>query len=333
MKHLGLLLTERCNAHCRHCIISHFVSEGRDMALTDAQRYINEFAEITIPGSPFTVHFSGGEVFLRFTDLLTVTRHAKEKGASSVVCVTNGAWGEKPELARQQAKELKSARMNRVNFSLDDFHQEYIPLGSVVNSISACLEAGLDIGIKCTVTRNSQKLHNNIANLKDLLLNIPFQAEEWAYVPSLNDKQIPKQEWLIPKSLPQEHCPELILTILPDGTAFPCCGAGWTPRLILGNARSESIASLIQKAQYGHVFGVMRDKGPAFFIPYFNQSEESLPTEGYVSTCHLCMTVLNHSACDKILPTALADWKIERIKNALGGLWNPNITVSIPSKG
>ncbi len=327
------MLTERCNAHCRHCFVSDYTEQGRDMALADAQRYISEFAEVTGPNTPFTLHFSGGEVFLQYNRLIALTRYAKEKGAAGVVCVTNGAWGENPSLAHRYAGEMLSAGMSRVSFSIDDFHQECIPLDFVRNAISACLEAGLDIGVKCVVTRSSRRLHDVMAGLRDLLINVPLQAEEWAYVPPHNNERIPRHEWILLDHIPQEHCPEVTLTILPDGTVYPCCGAGWTSKLILGNAGEETLADLIKKAEFGHVFSILRDKGPAFFFPYFNRSEAIIPAGGYVSNCHLCMTMLEHPAFHEIFPNALMDWKKERINEALGGLWNPENTTGIPSKG
>jgi len=98
-----------------------------------------------------------------------------------------------------------------------------------------------------------------------------------------------------------------MLAILPDGTTFPCCGSGWTQQLVVGNALVEPIADLMHKVMDGALFAALRDKGPAFFVPYFTQAGSPLPQEQYVNRCHLCMTVLDHPQSERILQLALAD--------------------------
>jgi len=279
------------------------------MPLADAFRYIDEMALLSTKDDGFSVYFSGGEPFLRYHDLLVVTRHAKEKGATQVSCITNGFWGKNITMARKWVTELCDSGMTQVCFSLDDFHQEHIPLRSVLSALATCREAGLCFAIKCAVTRNTRRLPEILSDLGNLLLDTYVPIQELAYVPQTEaGNMIPKDEWLLQEYIPNEPCQELIiLSILPNGTAFPCCGSGWTNRLIVGNAQVEPISNLMRKVSGGSLFVSLRDKGPAFFVPYFKQAGYPLPLEGYVNRCHLCRTVLSHRESERILRLALTD--------------------------
>ena len=320
------MFTERCNARCRHCSVPRFMHEEQDMPVADAFRYIEQFAALPRKENSFTIALTGGEAFLRYPDLLAVTRYAKKKGAAHVTCVTNGFWGKDRAMARYWATELHNSGMDRLCFSLGDFHQEYILLDSVLSAFAVCREVGLRLAIKCVVTRHTHRLPQVLGNLGNLLLDAEVIIQEIACVPEGRAaKEIPQSELLLQEGIPQEPCPGLVsLTILPDGTTFPCCGGGWTERLVVGNARTEPMADLMNRARNKPLFAALQDKGPLFFVPYFAQAGFPLPQEGYVNSCHLCMAIMDHPKLERILPSALRDWKIERVQKSLGGLWKPD---------
>lgn len=309
MLYLALMFTQRCNAHCRHCNVNSFFDETQDMPLIDAFRYIDEVANLSANGDEFSVYLSGGEPFLRYQDLLAAALHAKKRGAAQVSCITNGFWGKDEATARQWVTELRDSGVAQVCFSLDDFHQEYIPLDSVLAALAACHEVGLSFAIKSTVTRSTRRLPEILGELGDLLLDTYVPVQELAYVPQAKTgDRIPKDDWLLQEGIPHKPCPELgALAILPNGITFPCCGSGWTKQLVVGNALAESIANLVHRVSDEPLFVSLRDKGPAFFVPYFTQAGCPLPQERYVNRCHLCMTVLDHPQSERILQLALAD--------------------------
>jgi len=276
------------------------------MPVAAALKYIDEIAALSGEANSFSVYLSGGEPFLRYQDLLTVVSHSKDKGANQISCVTNGFWGEELAIARQHVTELRKAGITQICFSLDDFHQKYIPMKSVLGALKACRQEGLCFAIKSTVTRSTRRLPQILGELSDLLLDTYVPVQELAYVPQaeMGDK-IPKDEWFLQEGIPREPCPEIgILAILPNGVAFPCCGSGWTRQLVVGNALVEPVVSLMHKINHGALFASLRDKGPAFLVPYFTRAGCPLPQERYVNRCHLCMTILQHPMIDKVLQLA-----------------------------
>lgn len=309
MTYLALMFTLQCNARCRHCNVIRFGNEVRDMPVLAALRYIDEMVTLSDGADSFSVYLSGGEPFLRYQDMLTVVRHGKERGADQISCVTNGFWGKEEAIARQRAAELRTAGMTQICFSLDDFHQEYIPLKSVLGALKACRQEGLCFAIKSTVTSSTRRLPQILNELGDLLLDTYVPVQELAYVPRVKTgDRIKKDEWLLQEGLPRDPCPEIgILAVLPNGVVFPCCGSGWTRQLVVGNALVEPIVDLMHRINDTALFASLRDKGPAFFVPYFTQAGCPLPQEQYVNRCHLCMTILDHPLSEKILQLALAD--------------------------
>lgn len=323
LNELGLMFTERCNASCRHCLLrgNDYVG-SRDMSLEHAFNFIDQMAALSkAAGKLFAVCFTGGEVFLRYDDLVKAVSHAQEKGATKVSCLTNGFWGKDKANAVRWLTRLRDAGLASLTFSIDDFHQEYIPLHDVLNAFEAAQVSGLNLAVKCAVTRETRRLPEVIKDLGDLLLNATITFQEIACVPDGRaEKTISADEWLV-QVMPQYRClVPVMLYIMPDGTTFPCCGSGLNRWLRLGNALEVPLVELMEMRATSAVFNAVCDVGPAFFVSYFRDAGYTLPQEGYVSLCHLCKTVLTHSGAEQVLEKALADWRVIRVKKSMVGL-------------
>ena len=148
----------------------------------------------------------------------------------------------------------------------------------------------------------------------DLLLDNYVPVQELAYVPHVEQgESIPQNEWLVQKELPNEPCPELgVLAVLLDGTTFPCCGSGWTRRLVVGKASAKPIADLMQKVKNRPLYSLLRDKGPGFLVSCFDRAGLPLRHELYVNRCHVCSTVLDQPQSEEIIQFAIADSKNKR---------------------
>lgn len=322
---LVLMITERCNIRCKHCLFGEreLMNQGKDMPLDDIKSYIDQMSQIAAGEKKnFTVDFSGGEPILCFSELLDAVRYARTQGASSVTSMTNGFWGADKVRAKEIVIALKEAGLDALCFSIDDFHQEYVPLSSILTALNLCREHSLVTSIKSTVTKKTRRLADVLSDLGDLLLNRPLIVEEIPCYPQGRAvKRIPPADLFYEKGIPHEQCPAgLMLAVLPDGTVYPCCGACWSAALSIGNARKTAIEELFYKAKNDSVLNILREKGPAHLLPYFKQSGYSLPEEGYVGYCDLCQVVLNHPAFSEVSPLAIKDWRKERVKKVMADL-------------
>ncbi|ATW26811.1 radical SAM protein [Candidatus Formimonas warabiya] len=327
---LTLLVTEKCNIPCRHCLLGHkdLMKSGKDMPLKDAISYVNQMAEISAAEKMgFFVRFSGGEPLLRYPEILEVIRYARQKGAREIGSMSNGFWGKDFESARRLAGELKEAGLSSLCFSFDDFHQEHIPISTVRKAIQACCETGLSYQIKCVVTKKTRRLPDVLADLGDLLLNRSVVVQEIPCYPEGSaSTMLSPGDLFYESGIPGQPCPTgLMLAVLPDGTTFPCCGACWTHRLVMGNAKKEGLRALFEKMRHGSLMHMLREKGPSFFVPYYEQAGHQLPREGYVSYCDLCRMVLTHPAFEKVEPLAAQVWRKERVKKMFGNLLGEEI--------
>lgn len=322
---LVLMITERCNIRCNHCLFGdrELMNHGKDMPLEDIKSYIDQMAQIAVGEEKgFTVDFSGGEPILRFPQILEAIRYGRSQGAISVTSMTNGFWGADIVKGEEIVLALKEAGLDALCFSIDDFHQEHVPLASVLTALALCREHGLSISIKSTVTKKTRRLPDVLSDLGDLLLNRPIIVEEIpCYSQGRAANLIPPEDLFYEKGIPYEQCPAgFMLAVLPDGSAYPCCGACWSPPLSLGNAKKETIEKLFYKAKDDSILNILREKGPAHLLPYYKQSGHLLPKEGYVGYCDLCQAVLNHPAFSEISPLAIKAWRQERVKKVMAGL-------------
>ena len=131
---IGLILGYRCQAACAHCLYN--CGPGwRDWMTPDEVRAALSAAKRAW-GSGFEVHLTGGEPFLNYPLLLEAAEIAS--GMDIPVYVeTNGGWCRDMDRAEARFRELREAGLGAVLVSVSPFHQEAIPLGRVLEAISA----------------------------------------------------------------------------------------------------------------------------------------------------------------------------------------------------
>jgi len=151
--------TRRCNLRCIHCYSrsADRPFSGR-MATDEGYALLADLAEFGTP----VVLFSGGEPLLR-PDLDDLARRAIELGLRAVVS-TNGTL-----LDRGRAETLRDIGLSYVGVSLDGMREANDRFRGVEGAFDAalagirnCLDAGLKVGLRFTISRR------NIADLPDI---------------------------------------------------------------------------------------------------------------------------------------------------------------------
>jgi len=143
-------LIRRCNLFCAHCYSdSHARDYEGELSTEEALAVIDDLAQFGAP----VILFSGGEPLLR-PDLLQLIRHAQSKGIRGVIS-TNGTL-----ITPSLAQELSSLGLSYVGVSIDGperVHDKFRgKLGAFQESlrgIRACIDAGLRVGIRVTLTK------------------------------------------------------------------------------------------------------------------------------------------------------------------------------------
>ncbi len=326
-KHLTLVLTEKCNARCQHCFEqdSSLMNQRRNMSQIDALEYISSMHDYAKKNnSAFAVSFTGGEPFLRYNNLLELVIHSRRRGASEISCMTNGYWGSNRKEASKKARTLADAGLRHIGVSLDDFHQEFIPKEHVLNVIDACLKNGISYMIKSVVTRKTRRMHQILGDVGDRLINSTVSIQEIPYIPTSEaNKAYLADACIYCENVPEQACGSKdMLTILPDGSAYPCCSVGWNDAIKYGNAQTDNIDTLFKRMDQDIFLEILLKDGPVFFVPFLVKRDASFSQRRFVNYCHLCEAITSHSEFTNILHVAANAWRKRRVNKMMKGMYS-----------
>ncbi|MGW8178469.1 MAG: radical SAM/SPASM domain-containing protein [bacterium] len=277
---LGLITTYRCNAECSHCFFNSSPSRDKVMGLETGLKAINEAKEL---GAKW-VSLTGGEPFLEYGLLKQLLGHAAGLGLQTEV-VTNGYWARYPETTETIIRELVGLGWTALNLSIDDFHQEYVPLEHARNAYEAARDLGLKIVIMTTTAKSSKITSQTIPILLgdsqiQIIGETPIHDPhalliETPITPAGRGAEIPDHEYTL---ITEIKCGDALrdIGVGPDGSVYPCCGP-LAERKNLGNINETSLRSILEEA---------------WSDPFYKALMEGVPVSGpYTSKCHVCYTL------------------------------------------
>ncbi|WP_276354277.1 GTP 3',8-cyclase MoaA [Cohnella caldifontis] len=181
LKDLRVSVTDRCNFRCGYCMPEEIF--GPDYPFMEKSRILT-FAEIVRLVRLFTalgvdkVRITGGEPLLRpkLPELIADLR--TNEAVRDIALTTNGS------LLARQARDLKSAGLDRVTVSLDSLDDERFgrmngrgfPVTSVLEGIEKAIRAGLGVKINMVVQRgvNDQDILPMARYFKEKKLELRF---------------------------------------------------------------------------------------------------------------------------------------------------------------
>jgi hypothetical protein len=229
------------------------------------------------------VSFTGGEPFLEYRLLLILVEYASGKGLYTEA-VTNCSWAEDQRLAMDKLRPLAGAGLTAINMSVDDFHQEHVPLDSVMH----CFEAAKTLNIKpvfmVAVRPGSRITAESLPRLMgDPSIQVPggprlrspsALAAETPFTPVGRGNEL---EWTH-LTVAQSYRCESVLTdigVKPNGDVLPCCGPlGCRGDTVIGNLGEDALRDVLSRA-WGD--------------PRFKQIREGFESIiGSAGRCHAC---------------------------------------------
>ncbi len=274
---VGLILTYRCNAECRHCFFECSSSRTEVMPRETAQRVINEAISLGVEW----VSFSGGEPFLEYDLLKELISLSSRKGLRTEV-VTNGFWGQTKEKAHGVLKPLIESGLDVLNLSIDDFHNEYLLFESVRNAYWKAVELGLKIVLMVSTGKNCRITSENLPAMlgdnriqvagKKRILNPDAVIFETQFTPIGRGAGLKYD----PILFTEVRCDEVLrdIGVAPNGDVMPCCGPLGTKNL-LGNLTEEGLDVILNRAGID---------------PRFKRIREGFKVKHtYSSRCHACV--------------------------------------------
>jgi len=295
VKGADFLLTFKCPSKCRHCSYKAGPERTGYMKTADAERYLKELRD-TQPLESIAVH--GGEPFLYFKLLKHVMKKAKELKISRTWVITNGYWAKTKAKAEKKLTELKNAGLTCTTFSVDAFHQEYIPLETVKNGIEAAATVGFEricVDSYFLASPNSDNTYDiltrktleKLGKIDNVEIN-KWQARIGGRATELAKHLPPKPE------TPTGRCqtpfwiggnlknPEVI-EIDFEGNVTLC------PGISIGNAKRQSLAQILENYDYlDHpILSIIAEEGPIGLLE-IAKAKGFKENQKFVNECHLC---------------------------------------------
>ena len=142
---IEFVVTMACTGNCKHC------SEGDHDGFTDhidktvaaeAVRKIGSYYDIS------TVMTFGGEPLLYPETVFAIHKTAESLGVAKRQVITNGFFSKKKDKIRSVAWSLADSGVNDLLLSVDAFHQETIPLDTVMFFAECAVDAGIPIKLQ-----------------------------------------------------------------------------------------------------------------------------------------------------------------------------------------
>lgn len=244
-----------------------------------------------------TVH--GGEPFLYFDKVAAILSKARELGIHHRWIITNGFWAENGDVAGEKLKVLKEAGLTAITFSIDAFHQEYVPFDRVRCGIECAVKLDFD-----TVAVDSYFLFNQHDENR-------YNIETMGYIDGLERLQkveinrfVAGFEGRASELLPQE---EYMQERIPAGRCRPPFWLGGDlrgpktiemdyegnvtlcPGISIGNVREKSISEILRKYDYREhpIIKIIIEKGPIGLFELAKLYGYD-GNGGFIDECHLC---------------------------------------------
>jgi len=293
------LLTFKCIAKCRHCTYRASPDRIGVMSVNDFQNYMTTLAH---EQSLDWITFRGGEPFLFYKTLKRCIQFAHKLGQKEIAVITSGYWGGNQTNAQTKLQELKKAGLTSVYFSVDAFHQEFVPFRSAHTAINAARVIGFDNIVVTSQflgpieSRNpfNRETEENLERLKlpeDFridrhLLDIEGRAADHLTRHLKCKAGIPKGKCVLSDWAGETLKDPKTIEIDFQGNVTIC------PGLCIGNAKIEPLSKIIKEYDYrSHpIIELLVDGGPQKLSELLDTAKH-IHAGRYVSECHLCYEI------------------------------------------
>ena len=136
---IEFMVTYRCNSNCKHCQL------GVELRNTIPASISGELAsrivrEVTDKYSPASIMTFGGEPLLYPDVVCDIHRTAKERGIKARTIITNIGYPREESEFLTVAKKLGDSGVTHIVASVDSFHEEYIPLETVMQNRGSAVQ-------------------------------------------------------------------------------------------------------------------------------------------------------------------------------------------------
>jgi hypothetical protein len=282
------------------------------MGLEEAKQYLTDANEL---GAEI-ICITGGEPMLYPVLVKKIISECSRLSFSQIWLFTNGFWAHDKSEANASARGLRKLGLTKMFFSVDFFHQAYVPVESVKNAIEASQESSLEVSVDARfIGEPNEKNEFNSATqahlefLGDLLTRVEVIKAQAMFVGRAAES-LAKHVKVKPLSeILAETCPGA----WPGGTLESPLGVdvdefGFVticPGLSIGNTREASLRKIVEDYNYRDfaVIAAIHDGGLKG-LTNLASKHGFAPRRAYANACHLCYKT--RKFLRKYLPEALS---------------------------
>jgi MoaA/NifB/PqqE/SkfB family radical SAM enzyme len=298
IKGFDILLTYKCPARCEHCAYNAGPERKGFMKLKDAEKYLKVLTK-TQPIESFAIH--GGEPFLYFDILKQILEKAKKLGITESWIITNSFWAKTEEQAENKLIDLKKAGLTCITFSVDGFHQKYIPFENAKNAISAATKLNFKrvcIDSYILGTLDADNYYNNltrkaIENLKEFenieinQYQMSISGRATALVKYVETNlEIPTGKCQLPFWIGGNLEAPTGIEIDYKGNVTLCTG------IRIGNTKKQSLIEILEgyNCATNPILSHIYENGPKGLLK-IPEAKEFNQNQKFVNECHLCYEI------------------------------------------
>jgi MoaA/NifB/PqqE/SkfB family radical SAM enzyme len=293
------IITYECPISCPMCFFACGPNRNEVMPKDLALRILEEINELKMK----TIGIAGGEPFLQVDLMHEVIRTASLLGLTTIV-VTNAYWAVSKEAALDKLGDLKESGLNRIQFSLDDQHQRFIPIDRVANALEAAIELSIeDVKLLGCSKGNSERFKYQLFYLQEILgtsinrtdlVDRPrishryFEDPEQVRYTFQDLKNTESLDLSIGK--PGDCLTELMVDV--NGDLYPCCN-NFVGRI--GNVSECSLQSIVEYLRHNKYFDIIKRESPFGLAKNLDETLDTGFSNGqYGSWCELCAQIFQN---------------------------------------
>jgi len=306
--------TNQCTAHCQDCPI---VNGGQPASRIPLDAIVKIVDKVSQWGTLKLVVFTGGEPFLLGDDLQKAVEYVAQKGIDTRI-VSNAFWATSYEVASAVLKRFKESGLTEINFSCDDYHQEFVPIQNIKNANDAAVAIGLPAllanrkkkGGTITIDSLSEYLGVSLHHFKrgennppnNVILagrNIPIDSICEPDDVYDDNATIDENDW-------KGACSSVLnkIVISPDLRVQICCGILKTsiPELYIGSLQNEDLLAILTRGNQDLITNWLALEGPSSILEFVQSKDDTIKCrKNYVSKCHLCNELFSRSDIREIV--------------------------------
>ena len=297
LTYLTLVITYQCSARCAHCCLGAGPEFHEWMAPEHAEDYI---AQATRTNQITHMTLIGGEALLDVERTILIGETALRSGIPSVDIDTNASWATDEDTALRVLGRLVDKGFE-IGFSVDAFHQHYVPEERVLCALRAARKLGLDPKGSCEILDREDA--SNDYDVETRRLTKWFRERGFDVSPG-GPSHVVFQGQAVnlarahsgPRSIPQDKCAGVPWFATND---FRRLGGiqidvhGWVMvehGLCIGNARERPLSEILTSydPEAHPIIRVLINDGPIGLTRIPEAQGFKLREEGYINKCHLC---------------------------------------------